>query len=552
MTNAAPTMPADTATPRIAAATWVKLAIVAVAALQFAQVFTRSINWDEFGHYNHIVQLHAGTLPQVLQRFHAFAYSWVTALPGSPIDHIIVIRLFMFACEMVALAAIVGIAARFAERTPALLCGLAYISFSYVFQHGASFRYDPPLTAALMGLLWLFLSARLDAKVIVGAGLLVALLPLISIKAVLYAPAFAGVAYLRWADDGFTSQTPLRLAVIGAVALAAFAALFALLSQWIAGPAGAEDTATTSRAAGAVFTFFDNPNWSRILRAATTNPLVTLVVAAFPFVIAKAERRPAEKLALGGLFTVALTPIIYVNTAPYYFVFMLAPVLAACGPVMSAALTRLSAPLIAAILCASTVVTLITEEPSPLDQQRALHEVTIATFGDEVRYFDFPGFLGTRGKANPFMSPLTVMIHDNAGLTMIEPAMQAEPVPLVIENNFILTSVLTDREDVWLAPEDRAALQGNYVRFWGPLWIAGRHVPAGSTVIYKNLVPGAFTVTGAGMSIDGELVRAGDTVQLGRGTYVLEGWQADSRIIWGDNIAPPSASPPEGPIWVQF
>ncbi len=520
--------------------------------MQFAQIFTRSINWDEFGHYNHIIQLQAGELTQVLQRFHAFAYSFVTSLPGSPIDHIIVIRIAMFACGMIALAAVIGIASQFSARLPALLCGLAYLSFGYVFEHGASFRYDPPLAAALMALLWLLLSSKFDTKAILAAGFLVALLPLISIKAVLYAPAFAGIAYMRWARDGFARGFPIKLLTIGAAGLIFFVGLFGFMSFWVSSQAAATETQQLQGAAGAVFRLFDNPNWTRIIRAAMTNPLVALTLLAFPIVLLKLDRPLPEKIALAGLFMPLATPLIYVNTAPYYFTFMLAPVLAACGPVMAAALTRFSAHLLTIALCATTLVNVISEPPSTLNNQRALHAAIITTFGEDVRYFDFPGFLGTSGKANVFLSPLVISINQREGTLLLRPAMEKQAVPLVIANNFVLESALETASMDYLHSDDLAALRGNYIRFWGPLWIAGRQVPADMKITYDNLVPGTFTAVGGDILIDGRRVANGETIQLGRQAVQLEALAGPARLVWGDKIAPPASAPPKLPFWVPF
>ncbi len=549
---AAPTRAAPRTLSSVTPDTWVIFAIAAVATLQFAQIFVRSINWDEFGHYNHIVQLHAGQLGQVLQRFHAFAYSWVTALPGGPIDHIIVIRLFMFACEMVVLLAIVGIANRFVERVPAILCGLAYISFSYVFQHGASFRYDPPLAAVLMGLIWLLLRTKLDWKTIIGAGLLVALLPLISMKAVIYFPAVAGVVWLRWAEHGFSPRFVARMVFLASTAGVWFAGLFLLFTQWTAALSGMHDTLSAEQAAGAVFALFDNPNTSRLVRAGLTNPLTTLVVIAFPVVLARIEHTVPEKIALIGLFSILLSPLIYINTAPYYFVFMLAPVLAACGPVFAAAMARLPTPAVALLLCASTAMIVFTEQPSVLERQRNLHAAAISTFGEDVRYFDFPGFLGTPGKSNAFLSPLVVSIHNREGELMLRPAMEEHAVPLLLANNFILENALDTSAVQQLQPEDSAALRDNYVTFWGPLWIAGRDIPAESDMVYRNLVPGTFTVRENPVEIDGQLIAAGETVQLDRKTYRLTAPDGAARLLWGEHLVPPTAPPPEPPYWELF
>lgn len=534
---------------RISAESWVLLAICAIAALQFAQIFNRAISWDEFGHYNHIVQLQSGQLTQVLQRFHAFAYGWATALPGGAIEHIIAIRVAMFACEMLAVAAIVGVASRFADRLPALLCGLAYLAFGNVFQHGASFRYDPPLAAALMLLIWLLLRFRLDLRTIVGAGLIAALLPFISMKAVLYAPAFAGVVWLRWAEHGFARSYALRAMLLAVATGLWFGALFALFSQWTAAFGGTEDTLSAEQAAEAVFLLFDNPNWSRLLRGMLSNPAALLAVLAFPAVLARSGHSLHEKIALGGMFAVILTPLVYINTAPYYFVFMLAPVVAACGPVFAVALRSFSAAGVMLIVLAGTALTMLTEESGSLEAQREVHAAAIATFGEDTPYFDFPGFLGTPGKANAFLSPLVVSVHNREDRLMLRPAMERRAIPLLIANNFILDNALGGGAEQQLLPDDVAALRDNYVPFWGPLWIAGRDVPANGGIVYHNLVPGTFTVRGNSLLVDGQPVAEGETVELDRGSYRLVAPAGGARLLWGDRIEPPATPPPGEVLW---
>ena len=106
--------------------TWIMAGIALILALQFSEIFRRGINWDEFNHYHHIWEHKRGELTNVLNVMHSRVFSWVPSLPGNAVDHIIVIRLFMYACELVIIAGIVGIAQRFTSRAIGLLCALAY------------------------------------------------------------------------------------------------------------------------------------------------------------------------------------------------------------------------------------------------------------------------------------------------------------------------------------------------------------------------------------------------------------------------------------------
>jgi hypothetical protein len=533
---------------------WIGGAIALILATQFAMVFTQAINWDEFWHYNHIVQLHDGTLDGTLRRLHAFTFAWVTGLPGSNIDHILVIRVSMFAYHLIIVAALIGVAARFADRTTALLCALAYVSFPYVVQHGASFRYDPPVTALLMTTLWLLLSSRLGARAILAGGLLVAVIPFASTKAILYAPVFAGAVYLRWSEHGFSTDYVRRLIFLGLTAAAAFAVFHSVLSSYVTQGAETGEGLSAEGVLSAVFVLFDNPNWPYFVLGLVRDPVVLALLVVGPFALARSQRPRSEKIALSAFFAFGLTPIYYLNTAPYFFVFLLPPVLIACSDGISWFRQRISATTLVIAFVAVAIFTIAAEPPSPLSNQRQLRDVTVATFGKDVRYFDFPGFLGTNGKANTFISPLVVSVHKDAGSLVIRPAMENDAVPLVINNHYFLDSALKTDDPNFLDPRDLEVLRANYIHFWGPLWIAGLEVPAGpGGVIFENLVPGPYTVRDSAVTIGKASYSPGEVVRLERGTYQIDSsTNTAARLTWGNRIAEPAEPPPDGPYWTQF
>jgi hypothetical protein len=533
---------------------WVLAGITLVLVLQLVMVFARAINWDEFWHYNHIVQLHEGTLDGTLRRLHAFAFSWVTALPGTNIDHIIIIRLFMLGYELVIVAALVGLAMRFTDRTTALLCALSYVSFPYVFQHGASFRYDPPVTALLMTTLWLLISSRLGFRAILAGGLLVAFIPFVSTKAVLYAPVFAGAAYLRWSEHDFSIDYVRRLALLGLVALAIFAGFHSAMSTVVAAGPETGEGLSTDGVLSTVFTFLENSNWPYIALGLARDPFVLALLILGPVALARSRRPIPEKIALFSFFAFGLTPLYYINTAPYFFVFLLPPVLIASSDAITWLRKRFSAAKLAMVLVILVAPTIATEPLGTLSKQRQLRDITVATFGEDVRYFDFPGFLGTNGKANTFISPLVVWIHQRSGLLMIRPIMEKETVPLVMNNHYLLKSALETNNPDFLDAQDLAALRANYIHFWGPLWIAGRNVPAdGGEVIFQNLVPGPYTVRDSAVTIDGARYSPGEVIDLDRGIHrIASAVHAPARLTWGAHIAQPATPPPDEPYWTPF
>lgn len=540
---------------RVHAEAWITAAIVGLLLLQFRQIFTRAINWDEFWHYNHIVRAQQGELEQVFQRLHAHLYQGVLALPGSNIDHIVTIRLAMFAFELVTLAAIIQIATRWTNRRTGLLCALFYLSNFFVIQHGASFRYDPPLTALLMSLLWLLACRPLDRWNILLGGLLVALIPFVSIKAVLYAPVFAGVLWWRWTEHGRSPAYLRQLCLMILIAALLFAGLYWLISQGVSSPDAQTESDFVTRSASKMLAIEAKPTWPYILDALWEQPLLALVIVAVPIQLRKSEKPFAEKIAIAGCWTMILTPLFYHNAAPYFYAFMLAPFVLACCDFLGWLEDRYSTLTISGLLFFIPLGLSAIEPPSPLAKQREMRAAADTIFDHPVAYFDFCGFLGNWPKVNPFMTVVGTHDYRISGKPVMRQAMEAQPVPLVIVNDLALEKVMETREpvDSW-HPEDVAALRTQYVHYWGPFWIAGFDISPGTGErVIHNLVPGPYKVQGGAITVNGEVHTAGAITELKRGEISIAGMrERPVRLLWGNDLALPASPPPAEPYFAPF
>lgn len=537
-------------------------AIAVLAMIQFTQVFHRAINWDEFWHYNHLIQFQNGELTRPLNTLHVRAFSWVTGLPGNVVDHIIVIRLFMFGCELAIIAGIIALASRFTDRVTGLLCALAYISFPFVFQHGYSFRFDPPSTALMMGALWVLATRPLDLRSMLGAGALIGTALMVTIKIVLLLPAFAGILWWRWSEQRFAWAYVARVAATGAIALAIAGAIFALHSRCIAGVAS-ENAANIVEGSGAtMFALEAKPYWPIAIAAAQMAPLVTLLLALFPFALWKWTATRHEKIALAGLYLPLTTLLFYHNTAPYYYVFMLPWVLIACSIAMPYINARITASGTAALFLVFGLIGHAFEEESPIDKQRALIDTAYATFPKDTAYFDFMGMLAEQPKANPFVTPATLRQYHAAGRSIYLPAMKERAVPLLVDDDFQFQQLfaepyvptMTEGGIPHFSPEDAEALRDTYVPWWGPFYLAGEEIPAGSEPYrFEIRVPGPYTVEGAALAIDGATYRPGEIATIGRGFHAITGVRVKpARIIWGERLQRPSVAPPDKPYFMGW
>lgn len=533
-------------------ALWPIAMLAAVLALQATLVMGRAINWDEFYHYSQVQKLAAGTLSEPLQTLYTQAFVWVTALPGSAIDHIILIRWFMLGCELVTLAAIVGIARRFASPGGAWCCALAYAGAGYVFQHATSFRFDGPATAMLMGAAWLMLRTPLRFIPIAAIGLLAGTATVLTIKSVLYAPVFAGIAWLRWRGDADPRGTLTRLVAIGLASGAAFAAVYWLHASSLAGNANDQAKAILGNVGDKMFSLGPQPYWLHHLKGALIAPAATLLLLAFPFVLRREARPRAEKLALIGLALPLTTLLFYHNTAPYYFVFMLAPVCAALAPTMDLALARFTEAKVALLLGVLAFAVWGAERPGPLASQRALLAAAETMFPEHPAYFDSCGMLGTFPKANHFMTMIVTKMYLHGAYPGMAETLQHRPVPVVLANNAWLERALaSDKPVAVLLPQDQTALRESYVRHWGPFWVAGRDISRSGEFLLR--IPGAYRIEGAALRLDGAERQPGEVVELARGMHQAElDKTAKVRLVWAKAGPPPRQAPPAKPWFTNF
>ena len=529
--------------------------VLIVLVLQLQIALSRAINWDEFWHYSLTVLAMKGELDQPLQTFFTRAFMWVPALPGNAVDHVVLIRLFMFGCELVTLACIAGIAARFSDKTTGLLSALAYLSAGYVLQHGTSFRFDPQATALLMASLWVLLCGPASLSWMLSAGVLGGLASLITIKAVLYAPAFAGVFWLRWSEAGKDRAYIKAVTAMLIAAALTFAVAYALHASHIIAASGRGAKDIVGASAEKMFSLTSHPYWRHNLKGAIFSPATTLLVLAVPLVLLRSARPGAERVALAGLWFPLTTLGFYHNTAPYYHVFMLAPVTASACVVIRLATRRYGTGMVALFLMAGAAITMSREETGTLEKQRQLVAAANEIFGTPVGYFDSCAMLGQFLKANGFMTPWGTERYLRGELPSLEQIQRERVVPLVVNDDQMFADAFNSKADVQqLLPSDLAMLRKSYLHFWGPFWIAGFDLSQNAVPSILNVVvPGPYTVaSGKSIVIDGVRHEAGAVVELGRGPHKAFADSGAARLLWGRSLRTPTQPAPSAPYFTSF
>jgi hypothetical protein len=534
---------------------WPLAGIVLALAGHLYLALTRAINWDEFYHYSQVQKLAQGTLTEPLQTLYTRAFVWVVDLPGVGVDHIVAIRLFMFMCIVVVAAAIFGAASRFVGRVPAAFCALIYLTAGYVLQHGTSFRFDAPAAALLMIAAWMLLRFRLNAGPILIVGLLAGLSAMLTIKTILYAPVFLGIAWLLWSEADNRRRILFRLAAVGAAALGSFALIYLAHAGSLAGNSDVEAMKVVSRAGGKMFHFGYVTYWLSMVKAVQLSLVLALVILAFPVMVWNAALSKPEKWALTGFYLPILTLFFYHNTAPYFYVYMLPPVTVACGVVLAPLVARYRAVSVTGLLLLGGGFVFYNEPPNTIERQRQILRVADGMFPGGVAYFDSCAMLGSFPKANVFMTPWGIDQYLLGGFPSLEKTMASRPVPLMVNDDYMFEDALNGKGAVpAFLPGDLAAIRDTFVHLWGPFWIAGEDIPArASSYAFKVRVPGFYTVRGASVTIGDRMVAPGQLVHLDRGVYrASTAGDKGARLIWGKFIKVPAQPDAGGPLFMPF
>lgn len=511
------------------------------------------MNWDEFYVLNYVYRYEAGEITTAIQSIWVHAFGWLRGMDGNEISQIIAARWVMLGCFMITCSCLYGLARRYTSQMASLLAVLAYIGFAYVFRSAISFRADAPLTAAMMGALWLAAQDRQTWPRILAAGALMAIGGLLSMKAIFYVPIIAIFLLLRWQRNGFARRQFFEAASMGAASLIIFTTLYYLHSLTLPRLASSGDFVGKMGAASLLHGKLFLQSWS-FYKSAIQNPVYWMfVLIAFPLMFSQIFGK--NKLASGaGLERLAfglplLCLIFYRHAHPYFYVFMLAPVSVwvaiSIDFFLKKSEQRLALPILAVLTfwVGSVFVRSMGQDQAYQRQVVALvHEI----FPQPVTYIDFCAMISSFPRIDNgalFINSHTLdrSAYFAAKQPVLDKILQNNPPKLVLGNVKAL-----DFDDKMpyvvqseMLPQDDVILRANYRHFWGPIYLPGQDIAAADTGTINSKIPGLYTVVSqSNVQINGQTYISGDTITLEKASYA---YQADNAftLSWGDNLVPP-------------
>lgn len=522
------------------------LVVVGFFVLLVPMAFVRNVNWDEF-HF--LAQVHAwldGRLDRPMQTFFVHGFSWLAHVPTHEIGQIAVARLMMTGLLALTCLAIWRMGNALADPFSAKVAVLAFLCSGFVMAHGTSFRADPIAACLLMNALALLLTSRMRAPHIMLVAILSALAWLVTIKSVLYLPAFLGVLIWRRKEGGVVR----RSLIAGGLAVVIAAGLFIWHDAGLIVAEGKDIGSDLRDAAGTTLLSgrFLPRSGEILLWAVLSLPALALAGMGFGRV------RSARDVAVLTAFALPVASLlIYRNAFPYFFPFIAAPLMVVVAP--GAAHLHRSPRL--ALFVVAMIASGAGQSLFALGENNAAQRATLAEvhrlFPTPVNYIDQHGMVPTFPKQGFFMSSWGVDRYRRAGRPVFAAIIDSARPPLLLADRRALIQAMTgdDARPGALFPEDREILKNSYVHHAGAIWLAGRAlVGADAPARFTMPFAGRYRLEAAApVRIDGIAIDPGEALWLDDAHHVLEAAEGmPLRLIWATDVG--DDAPPVLPAFV--
>lgn len=256
-----------------------------------------------------------------------------------------------------------------------------------------------------------------------------------------------------------------------------------------------------------------------------------------------------------------LTPILYRNAFPYFFPVILAPAAILVGlsfdkhqraaPKPSALQPARLAAILVAVQCAILLIGTLSRLGDDVQVQRQTIAQVRAIFPEPVPYIEGFGVLAGYPRSGFFQSSWGVDNYRQAGRPIFADLVAKDQPPLLFADLPSLYGALVPgilvNQDRALLPEDARFLQDNYVRHWGMVFVAGKHLSSSShkSLSFGVAVAGEYRIEAAApVMIDGNRLEPDSVVPLAAGDHTIDfGEGAEATLRWAQASHAPEPAP---------
>lgn len=532
--------------------------LVALFLMRADMVFRFEANWDEYLNLSMIHEYTRGDLKEVLQTGFVHLFFWLPRVSQNELDQVIAARILVFAFGMLTSLAIYKVSRQFTGVNAALFAVLAYWAFTFTLRHGVSLRTDPLATSVLMLALWMVIAGKGTWGRTVVAGICIGIGGALTIKAIFYVPVLVTVALIRNINKHSVRHSLILLAVGGLVALIVFVFLIWLHAL------GFEEMSSplsfVARTSSSIIGTFDFTGFRRYLLPALLQNAAFFLLLLYGTITALGMvTRKTSRVAGGcliGLLLLLLTPLIYRDIYPYFYPFLLAPVVVvvAVGFERLLKASKLSATVTMLAIFAPAALFYSQSVQQGVAEQRRTLALIHKLFPAPVAYIDARSMVSAYPKRGVFMSVWGMTDYRAAGRPVMQDVLLRDQPKFVLANGWqldldALSPEASQKQPYGLLATDMAVLQNNYVHYWGPLYVPGFKVPPEEPEIMVYISGSYKVISGTDISIDGRIFSGGDTIVLNAGLHRIE--QSGFALLRWDLPTAPTDKP-ESPLFRGF
>jgi hypothetical protein len=527
------------------------------------RAFHSPMNGDEFIFLSNIHRAINGERLGLLQTAHVHLFRWLPFVGQDEIAQNMIGRVIHIGLWAGSLFLLYRLGRRLLDPLGALAGTVLFAAFLLSVMHAVTFRIEGLLLPILLSVALLLLNPTVAR--VAGAGALSAVALALTVKTVLWAPAFVGVL----AVGLWKRHDRLRPIFAGAVTGAATYAGILLAHRWaISTETNPGPGVSVDGLAGlGRYMFFDGfvPQATVLLASLVVNPATwALIIVGFGLAIAGLRNQDSVRNSLILLFLASpiLSLAFYTNAFAYTYVVLIPAACLLAGKAFSRFMgTAEGLRGVTALVClVSVAIPLIyfgwQWRLDHRQEQRQVVSTVHQLFEDPVPYIDAGGMVASFPRKMPVITRAVLTPYRRAGVPVVTNYIRDSKPPLLIVN-FQGLDVWTEGvlesvdPDMRLLPEDEAAIRAAYAHYWDQIYLAGRQwrdLGAGDVRAFEIVVPGEHTVLSRHpVIVDGQRLAPGATVALDAGPHELRttSAEADLRILWGKNLElPPQEESP--------
>jgi len=533
-------------------------------------VFVYEVNWDEFLNLSMVHDYLRGDLKEPLQTLFIHAFRWVAAVSTNEVDQVIAARLVIYAMGVGTGIFLYLICRRFTPPSAALFAVLSYISFSYVIRQGITFRTDPMATFLMMAAIWAVIGTTGRYAYAAIAGALIGMAGMITIKSVFYVPIIGVIMFTQLFFAADRKRAFINTLITGLAAAVCFITIYVLHRAALTDPTSAISflDRTTGKTLGerdfaaAKHTFTLALLFNPIFWFAATLGLFEAVKN----VGKSTGQMRANWIVVASLSLILISLFVYTETYVYYYTFLIAPVAVLCG----VGFASLSGDAGRKIALAATLVlgfAFVSQYGQALQRtnsfQREVVAVVHRAFPQPVPYIDRSSMISSYPKKGIFASKWGMADYYRVGKPIMRDILVKYQPPFLIANRHLLDVEQLDEDEYGpnhfgFFKEDRDLLRSNFIRHWGPIYVAGKRFDltvAKPRADFDIKVAGTYSLEGPGpVTIDGHPLDVDRSIYLESGGHQVEsaGFTGSYALRWGRALFRPDKSAPDQPVFTDF